>query len=156
MEISKKIQHGDEFELRLYKEGIFWTAYEQSAYAIVRIKPYKVTKKFVKVIEQEVVSVGFPQSSLENLTVGMIEEVKEDTLAVFRLTEAVDPEEFRLWKEALPLTAFPEKLQGSRTTETFQETSNQAAIISRLKAFSIANATPVECMLFLSELQKMS
>jgi hypothetical protein len=40
-------------------EGIFWKAYEQSAYLFIReMKPFKVVKHFVKAVEQNIVSLG--------------------------------------------------------------------------------------------------
>ncbi|MDR0334140.1 MAG: hypothetical protein LBI15_11865 [Dysgonamonadaceae bacterium] len=59
MIIKEKIHHTDTFAVNLYKEGIFWMAYEQSAYAVCQIKPYIARKKYVKAVSAEVVSVGF-------------------------------------------------------------------------------------------------
>ena len=49
----------------LHKEGIFWKAYQYSAYQIVQrqvnIKP---KKKFIKTVSCEIVSLGFPDITL--------------------------------------------------------------------------------------------
>lgn len=51
----------------LYREGVFYKAYERSAYLFVKnVKPFMVKKRFVKSVNQEVVSIGFPTNSLHN------------------------------------------------------------------------------------------
>ena len=44
-------------DLHLFKEGVFWVAYEHNAYFIWKMKGYKPNKKYIKSIQQEVVSV---------------------------------------------------------------------------------------------------
>lgn len=45
----------------LYREGIFYKAYERSAYAFVTtVQQFMVKKKFFKCTNCEVVSIGFP------------------------------------------------------------------------------------------------
>lgn len=52
--------------IHLYKEGLFWKAYQQSAYRINHLPfvEYKVIKKYVKAVGQEVISIGFPSLNL--------------------------------------------------------------------------------------------
>ena len=49
----------------LWQEGTFFRAYEKSAYYIAQKKGFKVLAKFYKNINQYVVYVGFPMSSLK-------------------------------------------------------------------------------------------
>ena len=43
--------------LYFYREGVFYKAYEQSAYLFVKyVKPFQVKKRFVKSVKQEVAS----------------------------------------------------------------------------------------------------
>ena len=52
-------------KLYLFKEGMFYKLYNQNAMWFVQnVKPYKVTKKFVKTVNQNVYSIGFPQTVL--------------------------------------------------------------------------------------------
>jgi hypothetical protein len=39
--INEKIKHSSVFRVNLYKEGVFWLAYEQSAYYVWLLKGYK-------------------------------------------------------------------------------------------------------------------
>ena len=53
--------------LYFYREGVFYKAYEHSAYLFVKhVKPFQVKKRMVKSVKQEVVSIGFPINSLTN------------------------------------------------------------------------------------------
>jgi len=48
MTISEKREHADAYEVKLYREGVFWVAYEQNAYYCGQQKGYKPTKKWIK------------------------------------------------------------------------------------------------------------
>lgn len=52
-------------DLVLFLEGKFWKAYEQSAYVLTRLYGFKPTKRYIKLIGEEVISVGFPEESLQ-------------------------------------------------------------------------------------------
>ncbi|NDV84975.1 hypothetical protein [Bacteroides sp. 51] len=50
----------------LYREGIFWKAYEKSAYRIASsFQTFKPIKKYVKTVGEAIVSIGFPCAVLE-------------------------------------------------------------------------------------------
>ena len=51
-------------QLVLFLEGKFWKAYEQSAYILTKCYNFKPSKRFVKLIGEDVISVGFPQEQL--------------------------------------------------------------------------------------------
>ena len=65
MTIKDKIEKEDGQILYCYKQGAFWVAYEQSAYLVCLSSAYKPTKKYVKNCNQEVVTIGFPNNTLE-------------------------------------------------------------------------------------------
>jgi hypothetical protein len=46
--ISEKTAHTSLDQIKLYKQGLFWVAYEQSAYNIWQLKGFKPTKKWLK------------------------------------------------------------------------------------------------------------
>ena len=57
--------------IHLYPEGMFYRAYEKSAFLLCTvIHPFKVSGHFVKTIGDNLLSVGFPQSSLEKWSCG--------------------------------------------------------------------------------------
>ena len=73
MTIKEKIEYEDGQLVHLWKEGVFWVAYEQSAYLVSQVKKLKPTKKYVKTAGREVVSVGFPSSVLADITSPSVE-----------------------------------------------------------------------------------
>lgn len=56
---------GNEDRIVLYREGLFWKAYERSAYAVcTQIRPFKPTKRSLKTLDGgALVSIGFPCST---------------------------------------------------------------------------------------------
>lgn len=49
-------------KIYLYKEGIFYRAYERSAYLwITNICNYEIKKRYVKTIDRDIVYLGFPE-----------------------------------------------------------------------------------------------
>jgi hypothetical protein len=63
--------------ITLVKEGMFWRAYEQSAYLFTRLfwPDLKVNGGFVKAVGKEVFYVGFPDASLQGKVVDKLPEV---------------------------------------------------------------------------------
>lgn len=67
MTLKEKIERECPTHIHLYREGIFWKLYNQSAFHFSQlIKPYQVKKKYMKTLNMEIVSIGFPQSVLTN------------------------------------------------------------------------------------------
>ena len=60
------LQQQDTTKIFLFKEGIFYKAYNEGAF-LLKDKNYKVAVKKIKSIENEVLSIGFPISVLEKL-----------------------------------------------------------------------------------------
>lgn len=63
-EILKEERGCESGSLVLFLEGKFWKAYEKSAYALTRLYNFKPSKRFIKLVGEEVISVGFPQEQL--------------------------------------------------------------------------------------------
>jgi hypothetical protein len=169
MIVIKKIMHSDAYEVNIYKEGVFWTAYEQSAYYFLQQKGYKSTKKFVKSIRQEIVSCGFPQNALDLFVYkdekNFVLTTDEPNQKTFRLEEPIDIKAFEDWKSNLPLT--PSKGEGDArigkmdTLYVFpthakmdKSRGESKEVLDKILTFPLADKTPMECMIFLSGLQK--
>ena len=60
------LQQQDTTKIFLFKEGVFYKAYNEGAF-LLKDRDYKVTIKKIKSIENEVLSIGFPISVLEKL-----------------------------------------------------------------------------------------
>ena len=89
----------------LYREGLFWKAYERSAFAVCsQVRAFKTTKKALKTLGGgHLLSIGFPAAS-ENAVCGALECIsREQDRVVFAAPRAVDAAEFEVWKAAQPL-----------------------------------------------------
>ena len=164
MTITEKILHDNANEIKLYKEGIFWVAYEQSAYYIWQKKGYKATKKLIKTLGQEIMSVGFPQSSYETFThtFDPVLEKDEAYFKIFSLDKAIDMDAFQQWKAHMPgrdvarrISTAPAMTEIVPEQLEMQESSKENRIYQKLYDFPLENKTPMECMVFLSEIKKI-
>ena len=146
MTIIEKLTSRKENELRLYKEGVFWVAYEQDAYLVSQVKTLKPTKKAIKSIQREIVSVGFPSSSLDGVLSHFPLISRGENLVVMKVDAPVVPSDFENWKKQINLSVHP-----TRKEEPAPE--NQA-LINRIKAFKLHTASPMDCMRFIEEIQQ--
>ncbi len=90
-------------EIVLYPEGLFYKAYERSAFACVsRVSPFKASKKRVKYCGRDMVSIGFPAEVLTRYFPGAPQPLP-DGRVVIELAEPIDPAACEAWKNILPL-----------------------------------------------------
>ena len=70
LKIEQQRESSDDWTcIHLFQEGSFYRAYEVSAWlCTMHINQFKVTHRHVKGIDQTIVFVGFPVSSLEKRT----------------------------------------------------------------------------------------
>lgn len=98
-----QIENGNHNTIILLREGIFWRAYEKSAYAFsMQIHPYKPTRKWVIAVKQDVVSLGFPVSAAGNVLNGCKVLMQQEG----RLVLAASPiaaGDFEAWKQSVPM-----------------------------------------------------
>ncbi|OPC52967.1 hypothetical protein BAY06_02425 [Elizabethkingia anophelis] len=132
--ISRENYHS----IQLYKQGVFWVAYEQSAYSIWEHKGYRVNKKYIKSLKRDVVSLGFPASVLDEI--GKI--YKQD-----KLKSSSEYKSYMLSQE-LNKTLF---LRWRFNTHTQLRVT--CDLVAKIKSFCLSNKTPLEAYLFLYELQ---
>ena len=141
---------------------MFYKAYEKSAYLFVKhIKPFLLKKRFVKSVNQEVVSIGFPTNSLQSyFEKDKIQE--KEGMAEVMLNVSVDSIVFDEWRKNIELT--PERTKGQKDTSTPSVSltsgsgtiiENENSVIMRIRTFPMESKTPLDCMMFLSELKKM-
>ena len=148
MQISEKIVHKNAFEINLYLEGVFWVAYEQSAYYFWQLKAYKPTKKYVKAVQTEVVTVGFPGNILKEIEEAGKQQAEGRKHIVFELDNAIDESDFLTWKEGLD-TEPPLHAQAKALPPAEGNT-----VIEQIKNFDMLSKNPMECMLFLSKIKQ--
>lgn len=135
-------------KIYLYSEGLFWKAYEKSAFNFVtNVKEFKPTKRIVKTVGEPIVSIGFPKAGLEKYCVAdKVTHISQTQVEVTGFTVTVS--EFESWKESIELTTPTEK------PKTRDAPPNE--IVQRVREFNFENKTPVECMLFLSQIKELA
>lgn len=159
-----KFEERNERTVRLWPEGAFYKAYERSAYLFVsQIRQYELRRRYVDAVGQDVVSTGFPQSVLSKLGVSASDD---DGVKTIRMDTPIDEQQYLLWRDAVPLSTAQPKVapqsapqlasvpEPAKPQEPLIEGAEQE-VVSRIRDFNLASATPLDCMLLLSELQKM-
>lgn len=137
-------------KLYLFKEGIFYKAYNQNAMWFVQhIKPYKVTIKYIKNCKQEVYSIGFPSTLLSKINFKSFALPNKNTT-----TQIVS---YKIEKHFINTVAyinwcasFPKKKMQTPVINTVQ-----TSIIIALQNFNITIKTPIQAFEFLVQLKKM-
>ena len=149
-------------EIHLYQEGMFWKAYEYSAYRFTfGICAFSPKKKFIKAIGRDMVSIGFPKDSLKKHA-ALFDLVSESEKACTIIPKGcAPPKSFDDWREEIPLLV---KGGASKTTDrrpvmTVTMTpqpkpkSEAELIVDEIRCYNMESKTPMECMLWLSQLK---
>jgi len=148
MKLAEKLSLINDEALHLYKEGVFWVSYEQDAFRLCAVKQLRPSRKYVKAVNQDVVSVGFPDSVLESVLAHF--EVKERKLqsVCVSVKEVMDDQEFARWRAGIEIRAT--SLQASSLlssgTDSSSTSSEMSLIYERLRSFRLSAATPMDCM----------
>ncbi len=131
-----EMEKGNLTEIRLYHEGMFWRAYERSAFMMFsQVKKLKLVTRRVKAAGNEVVSyVGFPLSSFDTVCNGIEILSRSEDCIVLKSPNAITEEEFAAWKKQCG-------------------PSEAVDIVKMIKGFTVAEHTPMECMAFIIKLQ---
>ena len=146
MTILQKItlQSEEVTKIFLFKEGMFYKAYNQGAFYL-RYLNYKIVVKQVKSINQNVISVGFPLSVLNKIRQDYHTTEKSNNVMELSLPagKRLVPEQYELWykERTYPGTEKNDKITTKR-------------IIEELKNYPLATKTPVETFMWLSNLQQ--
>jgi len=145
-------------EIVLLKQALFCKVYEESAWQFCKlIKAYKPVKQYIKKLNKEVISIGFPISVLENVKSLAKEkgyEVKQnDNGEIIRINTGVSCEgSFEEWKNSIKARLPIQNNNKQASNCSFDR--RKEAIIEKLKEYSLANHTPIETMQFIMQLQR--
>ena len=136
------LQLQDTTKIFLFKEGLFYKAYNEGAF-LLKDKNYKVAVKKIKSVENEVLSIGFPVSVFEKLKDEFVFEFF-DKYAVYNTNTFFNKELYNDWHNKVVKESF----KTSKTETEFY-------IVEQLKKYPLANKTPMEAFLFLKEIQEL-
>lgn len=142
---SESLNNG---EIHLYLEGMFWKAYQRSAFIFVnQVTSFKITKKYVKLVDENVVSLGFPKDSL-------VTHFKQEQIEMINKKELIikgykfDIQSYQSWLNALPLSMTNLEKLLSMDQYTRDELNKEKRVLDLLRTFKIEKSTPVDCMMF--------
>lgn len=132
----------------LYREGLFWRAYEKSAYLLHQQFGLKPLKKYFKAVKQDVVYVGFPATSWQKFF--SQEQPTMDKQCELPVHSNIDEFDFAQWKTQMP---YAEKtIKEPILVEAF---NLQQEVIDKIKNFPLERSTPMEAMLLMAELKRI-
>jgi hypothetical protein len=143
--VQEKLDRETGRKIYLYKQGVFWTAYEQSALILSRHKPLKISIRFVKTVNRKVISVGFPDATLGffNDIFGPFVETDKHT-GYFELNGT---------EEGIDLAALREEVLQQLADEIPEPSNRPTDLKEQILAFRLAEKTPMEAMMFVQKLQ---
>ncbi len=99
--------------IALYREGLFWKAYERSAYALcTQVRRFKPTRKILKTLAGgDIVSVGFPAIAADRILAGLVRldlpsaaSAGSATRMLLVAPHPIVERDFLAWKSALPIS----------------------------------------------------
>jgi hypothetical protein len=106
----------------LYREGMFWKAYERSAYLIcTQIHPFRVTTHYIsKLAGASISSIGFPDTSLEKFMGKYHPIARSYDSITYSGFHSVNEQDFLIWKErqSLPKAPTPQPTQAPTQAPT--------------------------------------
>lgn len=134
----------------LYKEGLFWKAFEKSAYLFVNsIASYKAKSKYVKAVKQDIIYIGLPPVSLER-TKEKYTVIRSDDkeITIKPNINNCNNQTFEDWKTTLLTVGDqnPIPITNSQMSDTY--------IANKVRMFNLESKTPMQCLLFLADLKK--
>ncbi len=143
----------------MYREGLFWRVYEKSAFMFtLHLRQYSATKKFFKTVNSEIVFIGFPNQTLNQIigkAQGKAVEQSESRICIGGFE--FNKEAYLLWKNGIDLT---EKSMGKKIDRTTEDANRvekfdreQSTVIERIRHFPVIRKTPLECQEFIVEIQ---
>jgi len=140
--------------LRLVEANGFYRAYNHSAFLFHQaIAQHKVTRKFAKNINQEIVYVGFPVDKLLD-RIGERSHKKTDFGYDVDLAEAERPDDtnYDEWRKTIPTEVAS---RGDVNSLSPRGDELHRAVCERIRVYPMETKSLIECVSFLAELKKV-
>lgn len=161
-EILKR-EDSNQKNIFLYSSGIFYHAYNRSAWLSCHLlHDFTVLKHFVKIVNRPVATIGFPKTSLEKWGTGLTAELTTEGLTIAIADEKLPAtDDYDNWFERIPLTEKKQKDDEQPSTDKPAKSKNAKLddiyreIGYRVARFPLESKSPLECMLFVARLRQM-
>lgn len=169
LELEKNRSSANFMELHLHKEGTFLRAYDWSAWLACRyLHDFKVNKRTFKGIDEPVVYIGFPETSIEKwMPEGAQQRVDGEKLLVVRLPDLMIMDNLEImqknyeeWKNLIPLA---EASRGKKNNTLGTEDENSVkhnhavsltSVMQRVLSWPIESKSPLESVAFLADVKQ--
>ena len=155
IEIKQK-EKGNLSTIYLYKKGMFFDAFENSAFLLSRFCNLKAVNQPLSKDLTDIVYVGFPLSQKEKY-LSMIPSTctvsDNGDLLLIETPMRLDETDFLSWRTSV--RPADKKVSKSHSASNVDSSENTALVLSRLRDFNIITATPDDCQLFLLSLQRL-
>lgn len=141
-------------KIRLITSGEFVRAYNHSAWLFYCcISKYKVIRKYHKPQQKDIYFLGFPVSKLIELANGRVCEKTEFGFDITLKSDEVPTKEgYEAWTKEVPVEA-ASRADVSALPLTGREL--ETAVCKKIREFPLETKTPVETVVFLSEMRKL-
>ena len=157
----------DYLVIHLFQEGTFYRAYEMSAWLSFRyIKQFKATHRQLKAEGESLVLIGFPITSLERYLAESNHEIinseekrvdikiNQEYLKEYQDIEQLH-EDYQNWKACVPIKKTEKKEENSFKVNHLSAFGVAENLLDRILKYPLEQKTPLECMLFLSEIKQI-
>lgn len=120
----------------LHREGSFLRCYERSAYFVWRyISPFKLRRRFVKKVNRDVISLGFPEAVKGKWLHGRpLNEIEKDLL-VFEIGKEFDQQDYMAFEE-----------EARVQTEAADRYTPRSTVIERQPVYQTAVSLATTCV----------
>lgn len=144
------IEKDNQTNINLIKEGIFWRAYNLSAYLVtLYIRSFKINKRYIKKVEQEIVFIGFPNTILktivENSSASFTVQKESPKLIVLKLNAS---------NKKVDIGIYSEWFSSISSSPILKKEDFYKEILKQIRTFPLLERTPIESQVFLSHLQQ--
>ena len=139
--------------VRLVEANGFYRAYNHSAYLFHQaIAKHKVTKKFVKNINQELVYIGFPVDRLlERIGTRSHKKTEFGYDVELAADELPSDEGYDEWRETVPTEAAS---RGDANSLSLNGDELRRSVCERIRVFPMETKTLIEIAAFVAEIKK--
>ena len=154
--IESSLKHEAEVEpgkIRLITSGEFVRAYNHSAWLFYCcISKYKVIRKYSKARQENIYFLGFPISKLLELTNGRVCEKTDFGYDITLKPEELPAEDgYETWTREVSVEV-ASRAEASALPLAGREL--ESAVCKKIREFPLETKTPVEAVVFLSEMRK--
>ena len=155
--IENGLKHESEVEpgkIRLITSGEFVRAYNHSAWLFYCcISKYKVIRKYSKSRQENIYFLGFPVNKLLELINGRVCEKTDFGYDITLKPEEIPAEDgYETWMKEVPVEA-ASRADASALPLAGRELDS--AVCKKIREFPLETKTPVEAVVFLSEMRKL-